>query len=54
MERRIGYRIKSNRTFYVSPGHKVDFDSMMEFFKVLGYGYPKALETADRLSKGND
>lgn len=47
----IGYRIKSNKTFYVSPGHKVDFDSILKLFKAFEYCYPKVLEIADRLSK---
>lgn len=53
-EELIGYRIKSNKTFYVSPGHKVDFASTIKFFESQNYQYPKVLEIADGLSKRED
>jgi len=47
----IGYEIRGDRKFYVSPGSNIDFDSTLEFIKMLDFKYPEALRIADRLSK---
>jgi len=48
----IGYRIKGKeRTFFVSPGHKIDLESVLKFFETTNYEYPLVLKMADKLSK---
>lgn len=47
----IGYEVMGDRKFYVSPGNKIDFDSVLEFIRILDFKYPKAVRIADKLTK---
>ena len=47
----IGFKIRGNREFYISPGNKIDFQSLLEFVEATNYEYPKILEIVDNLTK---
>lgn len=42
--------LKMNK-YYVSIGSNIDFNSLFNFLKSIGFEYPKAMKIADRLSR---